>query len=411
MDDFLKRKPKKVIDQAVEAQKEDELLSKVSKDEPGPAIEIDEEGKEILEEKRRNDTPPKRRSPKQWFKDLSKKQKIWLIIGVIVGLAAIAGGIFMLLNKPEKKPEPVKQSAQEPEKPKTEASNLTGVQIDPELNKRPVTGIMIENSPEARPQSGLKDAGVVFEAVAEGGITRFLALYQEAQPDYIGPVRSVRPYYLDWLQGFDAPIAHAGGSADGLAKLRADGVPDLDQFANGGSYMRVDSRYAPHNLYTTMAKLDELNKSKGITSSTFESFPRKDEKASSAPTAKSMDFSLSTSLYNPHYDYDASSNSYKRSLDNRPHTDEKSGQQLTSKVVIAMVMSKGANGIYSVYNSIGNGKCFIFQDGVVSEGTWTKTSSKSQITFTDANGTTIKLNPGQTWLSMVDSSSDVSYAP
>ena len=364
--------------------------------------------------------PPKQiRAPlkkiKIWFHNLSKKQKIVLILAAILVLTGVAVGIFFL-TKDGKKPislPVIKKTEPKVVKPTTEPSRLTGVAITPELNQRGVVGIMIENSPDARPQSGLKDAGVVFEAIAEGGITRFLTLFQEAQPDYIGPVRSVRPYYLDWLQGFDAPIAHAGGSADGLAKIRNERIPDLDQFANAGAYMRVNTRYAPHNLYTTMAKLDALRAAKGFTTSTFDGFARKAEAPVNTPTARSIDFNISSFLYSPHYDYDPATNTYKRSQGGKPHTDERSGAQIAPKVVIANVMSYGiaSNGVNSNYNTIGSGKSYIFQDGTVTIGTWEKTGSKSQMVFKDANGNVIKLNPGQTWISAVGSASGVSYKP
>lgn len=355
-----------------------------------------------------------RRSLKQWYKDLSKKQKVLffvLLFLVIGGLSTAV--IFAIANKKAvaPAPAPVVVKKEEPPKPTTEASRLTGVQVEPALNKRPVIGIMIENSPDARPQSALNQAGVVFEAVAEGGITRFLTLFQEAQPDYIGPVRSARPYYLDWLQGFDAAIVHAGGSAEGLAKIRSDGIKDIDHGANGDAFTRVSSRYAPHNLYTSMAKLDAVSNRRGYTTSTFEGFPRKTEKAIAVPTAKTIDFAMSSYLYNAHYDYDTASNSYKRSEGGKPHTDEKSGAQLSPKVVIAMVMQYSQRGIYSVYNAVGSGKVYVFQDGGVTEGSWEKTSSKTQVTFKDASGNTIKLNPGQTWITAVSGSDKVKYIP
>jgi len=116
-------------------------------------------------------------------------------------------------------------------KPTTEASKLTGVQVDPAVNQRPTTAVMIENSTAARPQSGLDQAGVVFEAIAEGGITRFEAIYQDSQPAYLGPVRSVRPYYIQWALGFDAAIAHVGGSPEALSDIKTWNAKDLDQFA------------------------------------------------------------------------------------------------------------------------------------------------------------------------------------
>ncbi len=359
---------------------------------------------------------PPRKNPIEWFKNLSGKKQIAVIVAIILIIGGAGGGTAWALLHKAKKPAPVAKvepPKPEPPKPTTEASRLTGVQISPELNKRPVTAIMIENSPDARPQSGLIDSGVVFEAIAEGGITRFLTLHLEDQPDYIGPVRSVRPYYIDWLHGFDAAVAHVGGSADGLAKIRSEGIKDLDQFANSDAYWRVNTRYAPHNMYTSMAKLDVVSQRKGYTSSTFTSWARKEDKASATPTAKTLDFAISSYLYNAHFDYDTASNSYLRSEGGKPHIDEKSGKQIAPKVVIAAVMGYGiaANGVNSKYDNIGSGKCFVFQDGTVTEGTWDKASGKDQILFKDANGQQIKLNAGQTWVSVVDAASDVVYKP
>lgn len=397
---------------------EDLLLDEVSKDEPGPDPKLSKEDIELASEKPKeevNKTKNPFKKLHRWFKKLTKKKKALVIFVAIILIGSIGFAAYKVLAKD--KPVPVVEKKEEVKEevvvPTTEPSKLTGLTVPIEMNKRIVTGIMIENSPDARPQSGLKDAGVVFEAIAEGGITRFLALFQEAQPDYIGPVRSVRPYYLDWLQGFDAPIAHAGGSSDGLAKIKTDKVRDLDQFANAGAYMRVNNRVAPHNLYTTMAKLDELNKSKGFTSSTFEGFARKEEKANPTPTAKSIDFSISSALYSVHYDYDGASNSYKRVLGGKPHTDLKSNEQLSPKVVIANVMTYTAayNGVNSQYGTIGSGKAYIFQDGVVTEGSWSKSSSKSQMVWKDAQGNVIKLNPGQTWVTAVNNNGSVTYKP
>ena len=348
---------------------------------------------------------------------LTKKQKIIVGGAALLGVVLAIGGIVVLTRKPAPKPAPVVQKieekAPEPPKPTTEPSKLTGVQVPIEYNQLPVTGIMIENSPDARPQSGLKDAGVVFEAVAEGGITRFLTLFQEAQPDYVGPVRSVRPYYLAWLQGFDAAVAHVGGSGEALQKIKTDGIKDLDQFYNGGPFQRVSGRYAPHNVYTSLGALIALGKTKGYNTSNFTGFTRKTEKPIVPPTARVIDLNISGPLYNVHYDYDANNVRYLRSMAGRPHTDEKSGEQIAPKVVIALVMSKGIHpdGIHTVYGTIGTGKAFIFQDGGVTEGTWAKGTDKEQFVFKDAAGVLIGLNPGQTWISIVGAPNNVAFAP
>jgi hypothetical protein len=290
---------------------------------------------------------------------------------------------------------------------------LTGVQVAPELALLAITGVMIENSPDARPQSGLKDAGVVFEAIAEGGITRFLALYGETKPDYIGPVRSARPYYIDWLLGFDASYGHVGGSPEALAKIKSLGVKDLDQFVNAAAYQRVTQRFAPHNVYTSRAKLLELAQGKGYTTSTFTGFLRKADKASPAPNAKSIDIALSSFLYNTHYDYDVATNSYNRSEGGKPHIDEKANAVISPKVVVAMVMpfSIASDRVHSVYGTIGSGKAYFFQDGTVTEGIWEKTEAKSALRFGDANGSPLALNVGQTWVTAVKGPTDVSFRP
>lgn len=353
---------------------------------------------------------------KSWWKGRSKKQKALIIIIGLILLALISFGGYKLYKKlTYKAPPPTVQKVEEapPPPPTTEPSKLTGVEIPIELNKLSVTGIMIENSPDARPQAGLKDAGVVFEAIAEGGITRFLALFQEAQPDYIGPVRSVRPYYLSWLQGFDAAVAHAGGSPAALAKIRSDGIKDLDHSGNGSTYNRVSNRYAPHNLYTSRAKLLEAEKSRGYGESNFTSFPRKQEKPLVPALAKAIDIKISSPLYNVHFDYDAASNSYLRSMGGLPHKDERSGIQITPKVVIALVIAQGIDpdGIHTSYQTIASGKAYIFQDGNVIDGNWSKTSDKDQIVFRDASGAPVQLNPGQTWITMTGLSTNVGYQP
>lgn len=365
-----------------------------------------------------SETKPKKQNKLQalWrkFQKLDRNKKI-IILSAITGIVIFLCGLvwyYCLRSEPVPPPAPqpvVKQ--EEPPKPTTVPSPLTGIQVKPELAKLPTTGVMIENSPDARPQSGLYDAGVVFEAIAEGGITRFLALFQEAKPERIGPVRSVRPYYLDFLKPFDAPIAHAGGSGQALAELHSQGFKDLEAFQNPNYYERISTRYAPHNLYTGRSRLLELQKSKGWNTSKFTGFTRKEEKKSATPTAKSIDFEMSGFLYNPHFDYVAKNNSYTRSMAGTPHNDEAARKQINPKVVVALVMSHGYAGIYSVYGATGSGEAFIFQDGNVTKGTWIKKDRASQFKFQNSNKEELGLNPGQTWISIVSSSSAVTYKP
>lgn len=355
--------------------------------------------------------PPAKKTFWERLKSLSKKQ--WLLIGGIA-LIIIGGsvGAFMVFHKdtpPPAKKIPVAKIKPEPTPtPTTVPNTLTGRPVDPGINDLPVTAVMIENSTDARPQAGLYDAGVVFEAVAEGGITRFLTLFQDTAPEYIGPVRSVRPYYIQWALGFDAAIAHAGGSAEALALMTAWKVKDLNHNAN--YFWRVNNRTAPHNLYTSMSKLHAYQAAKGYGKSNFTGFVRKAEKPSATPNARTINFAISSANFAVGYDYNAPTNSYLRSEGGQPHNDEKAGRILP-KVVIALIVPQSNKGIYTVYGTMGTGKMYVFQDGVVQEGTWRKDNNISQFVFTDAAGAPLALNPGQTWLTILGSADKVTFTP
>lgn len=283
-------------------------------------------------------------------------------------------------------------------------SPLTGVKVaDEAVTKQAVTGIMIENSPDARPQSGLKDAGIVYEAVAEGGITRFLALYQETKPQLIGPVRSLRMYYVDWVAPYNASVAHIGGSAAALTEVRNGNYRDIDQFFNAAYYWRATDRYAPHNVYTSFAKLDALNAAKGYTASSFTGFDRQDGKPAAAPTATSIDLTISSPWYNPHYDYDATTNTYARSI-NGGASNDREGGRLAPNVVIAIkvdMVKVMEDGWRESITTTGSGTAYVFQNGTVTECTWRKGGRTDQLEFLDASGAHIKLNRGQTWIAAV----------
>ncbi len=341
-------------------------------------------------------------------------KKEWIVAAAAVLLLGGLGTLLVMTHHHKPVVVAVKHAKPKPAKPTTVPSTLSGLPVDPSVNLRPVTGVMVENSIDARPQAGLSQAMVVFEAIAEGGITRFLALYQDTSPDNVGPIRSARPYYEQWTLGFDAGYAHVGGSPEALADIKNWNLRDLDQYYNGGSYHRVSSRAAPHNVYTAISTLNQLEAGKGYIHSNFTGFTRKNKEApSKQPTARTINLALSGPVYNVHYDYNAPTNSYNRSEGGAPHSDANTNTQISPKVVIALVIpySLEPDGYHSDYAVIGSGPVYVFQDGVVATGQWTKSASTSQLVFTDASGQPIKLNPGQTWLTAVSDSSKVSYTP
>jgi len=331
-----------------------------------------------------------------------KKYRFLVLALLTVFTLALAGSIYYLFNSIDYSTTQVNSVKKKPAQ--KFYSPLTGAEVSEADSKRPVTAVMIENSPEARPQSGLKDAGVVFESVAEGGITRFMALYQEAKPGIIGPVRSVRPQFASWVAAFDAGLAHVGGSDIPLGKLRSGQIKDLDQFFNAGTYYRASNRAAPHNMYTSDEKLQKLNAAKGWTSSKFTPFARfKKQPEPQTSTARAINVPVSTGLFAVSYSWDQASNSYLRSQGGGAHNDREGGQ-IAPKVVIVLQVPHDVirdSNNYSYPNIIGNGKAWVFQNGTVAEITWSKSSDNAQIVFQDGAGKAVELNAGQTWLTAI----------
>ncbi len=339
----------------------------------------------------------------------SRVHKKRTILLSILGVLLIAGGTtaaFMFFYQKPVKEEPVAEVKQEEPAPEPVKyySPLTGTLVANEAaTKQAVTGVMIENSPEARPQSGLKNSGVVFEAIAEGGITRFMVMYQSEKPNLLGPVRSLRLYDIDWLAAFNAGIAHIGGSAAALAEVRNGSYRDLDQFFNAPSYYRASDRPAPHNVYTTFTLLDALNAKKGYTTSEFTGFTRVDGKPADAPNATTITITISSPLYNSVYTYDKTTNTYARSQGGAPHLDRENGQ-ITPSVIVAMRVDETTvfeDGNREKIVTVGSGPATIFQNGVAIPVTWTKASKIEQIKFTDVNGVDVPLVRGQTWIAAV----------
>lgn len=347
--------------------------------------------------------------------------KIWAIAGLVILLisGSYAAGYYWLLPR-SKVVRNTKTTTKNttPVKPVTKASPLTGVMVKPEQADRPITAAVIENHPDARPQSGLAEAGVVYEALAEGGITRFLAFYLETRPALMGPIRSLRTYFVDWALEFNAPVAHVGGNADALDLVGPLGMKDMNQFYNGSYFYRSTDRYAPHNVYTTADLLDQLEAALGYAKpASFTPSPRQPdappttEKPATNPDIK-IDYSYNG--YQVEYVFDATCDCYNRFLSALPHTDRESGKQIQVKNVVVEYMptSYGATRIGEqtvIMNTPGSGQALVFRDGGVVAGTWSKTTHSERTRLLDAAGKDIPLNAGNTWYSVVPTGKTVTY--
>lgn len=273
------------------------------------------------------------------------------------------------------------------------------------LNVRPIA-VMIENHPDSRPQSGLNEADIVYETFAEGGITRFLAIYQSQKPKEIGPVRSARPYYVEWADSYNALYAHIGGSVEGLNLINTLGVSDLNQFSLGSYFWRDNSRWAPHNVYTTVDKLMSAADSKGYetTDNNILGYQFKDdieEELRSVAQKFTVNFNYS---YGPTYTYNVNCNCYYRSLVGVKQIDKNTKERIQAKNVVIVFSSMGSqrvrNSTYTTIKTTGTGKAYIYLDGKKITGIWKRVNGKP-IRFYDANVKEIKLNRGTTWIDIV----------
>lgn len=327
---------------------------------------------------------------------------IAIVLPLSIGVLIYA----LFFDKPaEQPPTPAPKKAKKQPAPQPKYySPLTGIELPSEADTRkPVTAVIIENSPDARPQSGLQEAEVTYEAIAEGGITRFLTLYQQNKPGLIGPVRSLRPYFVDWLAPWQASVVHVGGSKRALDEVRNGNYRDVDQFFNPASYWRTSDRYAPHNVYTSFEKLDALNAEKGYTASEPKALTHTDTTPTNPPTATNISVAMSGALYNSVWNYDAAGNNYHRLQAGQPHVDREAGQVTARSVVVLKMTMEHVmeDGLRESYASSGSGEAVVFQDGLAIEANWHKPATAEQLSFTTKDGQAFSLARGKVWISAI----------
>lgn len=334
-----------------------------------------------------------------------------------------------------------------PEESKTEECPLNGQlygKSDKQKweNRRPL-GVMIENSTPARPQSGLSSADVIYEAVAEGGITRFLAIFYCQDASYVGPVRSARIYFIKLLQEYgEYPLyGHVGGAntdgpADALGEVEELGwglYNDLNQFAvpfpyYWRDYERLPNRVTEHTVYTSTPKLWEFAKTKRKLTDVdkkgkswdakFEEWKfREDADKADRGDLSKISFAfwdIFASDYSVEWVYDKISNGFKRNNGGSLHQDKNTAKQLVAKNIVVVFANEspandGYPGGHILYKLTGSGDGFVFQDGNVIEMTWNKKTEESRMKFFDGTGKEIPFVRGQIWVEVLPVGNTVNY--
>lgn len=284
--------------------------------------------------------------------------------------------------------------------------------------ERAPLAVMIDNFVGARPQSGLGSASIVYEAPVEGGITRLMALFLEHDSPSLGPVRSARPYFVDWAIAYHSLFVHDGGSpaAQSLAST-APQIINIDAARFGTVFHRETSGSAPHNLYTgtravrTLAQLRGWTTARAVHAFRFRGIP-----ASSRPRARSITirFTPRGATGNPdytvNYRYDPATDSYLRSVGGAASVDSLSGRQIQVRNVVVLATSINLIPNDPLYRltvrTTGRGKVTIFRGGEEKTATWFR-SPGAPLNFSDSSGFPLYLDPGTTWIEVVSPGSVV----
>lgn len=332
--------------------------------------------------------------------------------------------------------------------PKTEECPING-KMYPKTSKekwekrRPL-GIMVENHTDSRPQSGISSADVVYEAVAEGGITRFLAIFYCQDAKFVGPVRSARVYFIKLLEGYgNYPLyAHVGGAntegpADALGyieTLKWAQYNDLNQFSVPfpnfwRDYDRLPDRATEHTVYTSTDKLWKYAKDKrelanvdeeGIvwdkefTPWKFQDDAKTEERGEDGSKISFGFWTQFASDYAVTWTYNKKTNGYKRENGGSAHTDKNNGKQIEAKDVVVIFANEssandGYEGGHILYKVVGSGEALVFQNGNAISATWQKTDKTSNIVFTDEDDKDISLVRGQVFVEVLPTGNKVTY--
>lgn len=311
-----------------------------------------------------------------------------------------------------------------------------------QTNFRRINCVQIPNGTDARPQVGLRDAKIVYEAIAEGGITRFAAIFRGTTSNVIGPVRSLRTYYLEWDTPYDCTIIHAGGEAKALTQVQS--YPHLSESA---TYMWRDysAYYAPNNLFTSAGLLDDFNRDNKYERSDPKTFPRVTPDESNAELKKIRKSQTEATeenpspyrfandiyvhitaspYYNVRYTYEPTLNSYLRFYETgeahvsytcknlqaqgnaiKPQRDCGEPTQVAPKVVVVIKVPEGLNqeNLYREdITTTGSGDAWVFENGIAIEATWQRNTINDQLVFIKKDtGKELKLAPGQTFITAV----------
>ena len=352
---------------------------------------------------------------------MKKKKSIIIVVVCVLAAAGIAAGIYGMTRK-KGSPEAVndstaqtvqEQTTQEVKNPHEgqAQSVISGKWESSELAQQKAVAVMYSNIKQAMPQSNISKADIVFESLVEGGITRLCCFFEnQTELEKIGPVRSCRTYYTYFAREYDAIYAHYGQAAYALPYLEQHVIDNLNGIQIGKlAFFRTTDRKAPHNAYTDASHLQAGIDAMGYSQEYKEEYTGHylfaEDGTETVPdgiTASLVKLDNFTDNH-PWYEYDEETKEYKRFQFGREHVDQLDNEQLTCDNIILQYSSCPAydgNGYLNI-DAISGGEGKFITRGKAIDIRWEKNSPWGITHYYDGNEQEIRLNPGTTWVEIV----------
>lgn len=279
-----------------------------------------------------------------------------------------------------------------------------------------LTAVIVDNHPDARPSFGLSSAELVYDIPAEGGINRYLAFFVVDNKDglEVGPVRSVRPYFLDIAKEYGAIIAHCGGSPEALARVSKEKLLSFNEFYNGSYFRRYKSYLAPHNILLNLDLFRDYLRDRNYESSKFEPWIFKKNN-----TPPEIDLFLSTfevsvlngqKQYASRWEYDLDLNLYFKYLADKKHIDSNGEQISAVNLIFHFVETKILDSELRLkIDLLGGNRAVVCLDGLCNDGYWQKEDEGSRTRYYKESGEEFVFNIGKTWVHFIDENTNLGY--
>lgn len=343
---------------------------------------------------------------------LTRRGRIVVSVSGALGLVAV-GGIALALtgHAPaviQKAIDTVTGEDHDPAPPPT--CPLTGTPAPGgEVPRRPVLAVKVENTPDAYPLAGLQTADVVYEELVEGGITRFMALYQCKEAKKVGPVRSARTTDPKVLVQYDprSVIAFSGGQLAVVHAVERSGLVSFDEDSGGDAFWRDTERYEPHNLFVNTRKLRARSaKQTDGEGPPRRLFPFDAEPPAAGKRASQVSMAFSSSV-TATWRWDKGAGRWQRMFEDAPMTLDTGTPITAANVIIQQVVVIEGNlvdvlGYHSPEVTLtGSGKAWVLRDGTLIAGRWSRPVMGAVTKFVTKTGEIIPLAPGNTWIELV----------